>query len=328
MSSNLPGELALIDYIRARLGSPTDASVILGIGDDAALLAPAPGQQLVLSTDTLVAGIHFPHDTSAFDVGWKTLAVNLSDLAAMGARPRWCSLNLSLPALDRGWLQGFFDGFLALAALHPLQLVGGDSTRSSEIVVTLTVFGEIAPGMALRRSGAQAGDSVWVSGWPGEAAAGLALTLDRASTTTPAHARLRARLDRPQPRLALGAALCGLATAAMDVSDGLLLDLDRLCAASGCGAVLELESLPISQDLRALERPSAVRDWILGGGDDYELLFTVSPHNEARLPQLARALGLPLHRIGQLTAGTHVQVMDATGAPVSIRQRGYVHHHS
>lgn len=315
-------EGALVAYLRERAASGThqDPDLVLGIGDDAALLLAAADQALAWTTDSLVAGVHYPPATHPADIGWKTLAVNLSDLAAMGATPRWVSLNLSLPTFEHDWIVAFCDGFFELAQQHRVGLIGGDCTRAAEAVLTVTAIGQVPVGQALRRDGGQAGDDVWISGWPGEAAAGLAL-MDNA-----ADPQLRRRLDRPTPRIALGLGLRGLASAALDVSDGLLLDLDRMCAASDCGAQLALEALPISQSLtQAAADPSEARAWLLTGGDDYELLFSAPPARRSQVEHLSNRLNLPLHWIGVLTAGTRVCVRDQTGREHVFARRGYEH---
>ena len=215
-------EFDLIARIRAR--AATRGDVILGIGDDAALLQPPAGMQLVVAMDTLNSGVHFPPETAAADIGWKALAVNLSDLAAMGAQPAWCTLSLSLPDADAGFVDGFVDGFLELAERHGVALVGGDTTRGP-LSVCVTVHGFVEPGTALRRAGARAGDEIWISGTVGDAAAALAQW--RAGRG--ADAALRSRLDRPIPRVALGRALRGIASSCIDVSDGLAADLGHIC---------------------------------------------------------------------------------------------------
>ncbi|WP_290890438.1 thiamine-phosphate kinase, partial [Arenimonas sp.] len=213
----MPGEFALIDRIRARAGRRPD--VVLGIGDDAAVLRVPPGHELVVTSDTLVAGVHFPPETSAADLGWKALAVNLSDLAAMAAAPAWCTLALTLPEADAGFVDAFLDGFLELADEHGVSLVGGDTT-SGPLSITVTAHGLVPAGEALRRDGARAGDEVWVTGTLGDAAGALAQWRAGALFS----AKLRHRLDRPTPRVAAGLALRGLATAGIDLSDGLAAD--------------------------------------------------------------------------------------------------------
>jgi thiamine-monophosphate kinase len=260
-------EFDLIDRIRARAASRDD--VPLGIGDDAALLQVPAGQLLALSTDTLNAGVHFPAETAPSDIGWKALAVNLSDLAAMAAEPAWCTLSLSLPRADVAWLDAFLDGFLALADRHRVALVGGDTTRGP-LSIGVTVHGFVPAALALRRVGARIEDEIWVTGQLGEAAG--ALQQWRAGTTVdPA---LRARLDRPTPRIAAGLALRGLARACIDVSDGLIADLGHVLKSSAVGASLDARRLPASESLsRAFDAERGI-ELQLTGGDDYELCFT------------------------------------------------------
>jgi len=298
----------------------------LGIGDDAALLDLPAGETLAVTTDTLVAGRHFPHDASAFDIGWKALAVNLSDLAAMAARPLGVTLALTLPEADEAWLAGFSAGFFALADAQGVPLIGGDTTRGP-LSITVTALGGVPAGQALRRDGARAGDLLYVSGTLGDAGLGLALALDALPAPVaapvaalPAAARelALARLHRPTPRLAAGLALRGLASAAMDVSDGLAQDLGHLLSASAgadgaLGAELALERLPLSPALAALAaQGGAVRDqalgWALSAGDDYELLFAVPPSAVASVAALSEPLGLPLTCVGRVTPADGVRM--------------------
>jgi len=302
----------------ARIRSRADASrhdVVLGIGDDAALLAPAPGQHLVVAMDTLNAGVHFPAGTAPADIGWKALAVNLSDLAAMGATPAWCTLSLSLPAGDDGFVDGFLDGFLALASAHGVALVGGDTTRGP-LSACVTAHGFVAPGCALRRAGADVGDDVWVSGTLGDAAAALA-QWQAGDAIDPA---LRVRLERPMPRVALGLALRGIASACIDVSDGLLADLGHLCLASGVGAEVEVDALPASTALVAAFDAQARRGLQATGGDDYELCFSAPP---ARREAIAAMPGTT--RIGCIVAGDGVRAMTSAGVPWQPVHAGYQH---
>lgn len=305
-------EQDLVAHLQRRVRR--DSRVVLGIGDDAALLRMPPNQLLVVSTDTLVSGVHFPADTALADIGWKALAVNLSDLAAMGATPLWASLSLALPQVSREWIDPFLDGFLALAAEHGVVLVGGDLSRAPLPVITVTIHGAVPSEYALRRSGGRVRDDVWLSGRTGEAAAALACA--------DAPASVAARLNRPTPRLALGVALREYATAALDVSDGVLLDAQRLCRASGCAAELWLDQLPRAAELAALADGDVdrVEDWMLAGGDDYELLFTAVPEAREDLAALSARLGLPLTRIGRCVAGVgEVTVLRADG---SVRPHG------
>ena len=310
------GEFDLIARIRARVA--TRADVVLGIGDDAALLAPPPGRQLVVTADTLNEGVHFPRGTSPADVGWKALAVNLSDLASMGAEPAWCTLSLSLPQSDPAWIEGFLDGFLDLAGQHGIALVGGDTTRGP-LSIAVTAMGLVEPGRALRRDGARVGDEVWVTGTLGDAAGGLAL-LDR--EPVPA---LRARLDRPTPRVAAGRALAGIATACVDVSDGLLADLGHVCARSHVAAHLDVDALPASAALREAFGEADRIALQASGGDDYELCFTAPADAGADIDAVSAQLGLRFTRIGRIVAGEGVHPVDAKSQPWSSPRRGYDH---
>ena len=310
------GEFDLIARIRARVA--TRADVVLGIGDDAALLAPPPGRQLVVTADTLNDGVHFPRGTSPADVGWKALAVNLSDLASMGAEPAWCTLSLSLPQSDPAWIEGFLDGFLDLAGQHGIALVGGDTTRGP-LSIAVTAMGLVEPGRALRRDGARVGDEVWVTGTLGDAAGGLAL-LDR--EPVPA---LRARLDRPTPRVDAGRALAGIATACVDVSDGLLADLGHVCARSHVAAHLDVDALPASAALREAFGEADRIALQASGGDDYELCFTAPADAGADIGAVSAQLGLRFTRIGRIVAGEGVHPVDAKSQPWSSPRRGYDH---
>ena len=310
------GEFDLIARIRARVA--TRADVVLGIGDDAALLAPPPGRQLVVTADTLNDGVHFPRGTSPADVGWKALAVNLSDLASMGAEPAWCTLSLSLPQSDPAWIEGFLDGFLDLAGQHGIALVGGDTTRGP-LSIAVTAMGLVEPGRALRRDGARVGDEVWVTGTLGDAAGGLAL-LDR--EPVPA---LRARLDRPTPRVAAGRALAGIATAWVDVSDGLLADLGHVCARSHVAAHLDVDALPAAAALREAFGEADRIALQASGGDDYELCFTAPADAGADIDAVSAQLGLRFTRIGRIVAGEGVHPVDAKSQPWSSPRRGYDH---
>ena len=310
------GEFDLIARIRARVA--TRADVVLGIGDDAALLAPPPGRQLVVTADTLNDGVHFPRGTSPADIGWKALAVNLSDLASMGAEPAWCTLSLSLPQSDPAWIEGFLDGFLALAGQHGIALVGGDTTRGP-LSISVTAMGLVEPGQALRRDGARVGDEVWVTGTLGDAAGGLAL-LDR--EPVPA---LRARLDRPTPRVATGRALAGIATACVDVSDGLLADLGHVCARSHVAARIDVDALPASAALMEVIGEEDRIALQASGGDDYELCFTAPADAGADIGAVSAQLGLRITRIGRIVAGEGVHPVDAKSQPWSSPRRGYDH---
>jgi thiamine-monophosphate kinase len=315
-------ETSLIErYFRA--GGAQRPDVRLGVGDDAAILSVPTGSELVATTDSLVAGVHFPPDSPPASIGHRALAVNLSDLAAMGARPAWALLALTLPQADEAWLEEFAAGLGALAREHRVALVGGDTTRGP-LCVTVQLLGLVPEGAALRRSGAGAGDALFVSGSPGDAAAGLALEQRRLTAPQEARAYLRERFLRPSPRVALGEALRGFASACIDVSDGLLGDAGKLALASALGAQLEFEELPVSEALLATLGETRARELALTGGDDYELCFAVP---QAKLvPLLAQ---LPpqrwgYRRIGALHSGSGARVMRA-GTVMEFSHSGYQH---
>ena len=301
------------------------ADVVLGIGDDCALLAPPPEQELAVTSDTLVAGRHFPAGTEPYDIGWKSLAVNLSDLAAMGARARWFTLALALPEADEAWLAGFAAGLKALADQAGVHLVGGDTTRGP-LTITITALGLVPTGTALRRSGARVGDRICVSGTLGDAA--LALELWRAGDprgrTDEAYA-LRARLDRPTPRLALGLALRGLAHAAIDLSDGLAADLSHVLKASGVGARLDAARLPSSAAFDRLAPPASRARLQLAGGDDYELCLCIAPSQLVEARHLAGQAGVELTDVGEIRAGEGLQIFDVDAQPLAFTELGYRH---
>ncbi|MGC1459701.1 MAG: thiamine-phosphate kinase [Steroidobacteraceae bacterium] len=267
-------EFDLISRFFSQCGAQRD-DVVLGVGDDGAVLQCPPGVQLVAAIDSLVEEVHFPKGSPARSIGHRALAVNLSDLAAMGAQPAWALLALALPAADEAWLSEFSAGLDALARQHDVTLVGGDTT-GGKLCVTVQIMGFVPPGAALTRHGGQPGDAVFVSGTPGDSAAGLMLEQSRLRVADAAHAQwLLERFRYPTPRVALGQALRGLASACIDVSDGLLGDCARLAEASGCGVSLDYASLPVSQALRAAVGEERARELALTGGEDYELCFTV-----------------------------------------------------
>lgn len=297
--------------------------VILGVGDDCALLQPPAGRQLAVSMDTLVEGRHFSPGADANDLGYKCLAVNLSDLAAMGAEPAWATLGLTLPVADEHWLAAFAGGFAALAAAQKVQLVGGDTTRGP-LSITVQVHGFVTPGEALRRDGARPGDLVYVSGTLGDA--GLALRAGQGLGVADEHLPwLLKRLHRPTPRLALGQRLVGLASAAIDLSDGLGSDLRHICEASGVGAVLELGDLPLSPAVAT--HVSETGDWTLplAAGDDYELCFTVPPHRQAEVEGLASRVSCPLTRVGMIERGSKLHAVLPDGQQIGGMPDGYDH---
>lgn len=299
-----------------------DKDVVLGVGDDAAVLAV--DGQLAVTVDTLVAGVHFPDDTAPHVLGYRLLAVNLSDLAAMGAKPRWCTLALTLPTADERWLDGFSRGLFELAERFDVSLVGGDLTRGP-LTLTLQLMGSVESLGFLTRGGGNLGDDVYVTGTLGDSSAGIALINERvaAAPGSPAQA-LKERFYRPLPRVGAGLALRGLATAAIDVSDGLLADLGHVCAASGCGAVVDVERVPISAELLSLFPPQEALAHALGGGDDYELCFTAPPALAAEVDAALEATGTRAKRIGQLAAGQGVECR-RDGQPFAPAARGYRH---
>lgn len=312
-------EFDLIERIRRR--ASTRADVRLGIGDDAALLRMPVGHDLVVTTDTLNAGVHFPADTAPADIGWKALAVNLSDLAAMGATPAWCTLSLSLPSADAVWLDAFLDGFLALAKMHDVALVGGDTTRGP-LSIAVTAHGLVPIDTALRRDGARVGDEVWVTGTPGDAAGALAQWRAGGDVTL----GLRARFDRPTPRVAAGIALRSVATACIDVSDGLLADLGHVLRASAVGARLDMDRVPVSVALRtAFFDDQARRTLQFTGGDDYELCFTAPASQHEAIMRALAASDTSAAVIGHIEAGPGLRVVDAHGVAWTPARRGWDH---
>jgi thiamine-monophosphate kinase len=311
-------EFDLVDWIRTQAGPP-GPGVLLGIGDDAAVLAVPAGDQLIATTDTLHSGVHFHADDPPESVGHKALAVNLSDLAAMGATPRWVLLTLALPRGQAEWVQAFIGGFLGLARAFNVQLVGGDTSEGA-LSIGVTALGSARQGRFLRRAGAQAGDLVVVSGTLGDAALALRqLRLDQA----PDPGALQ-RLHRPMPRLALGAALPGIASACIDISDGLLADLGHIAAASDCGAALEAHRLPASEVMGRWPLPGRY-ELQLTGGDDYELCFTLPPGRRACLDELSQSLGIPLTVVGHIREGSGVQCTGPDGSSLDFGSSGYTH---
>lgn len=309
-------EFELIRQIQQET-SVSGEGVKLGIGDDAAIMEVPRGKFLVAATDTLNADRHFPADTEAFDIGHKCLAVNLSDLAAMGAAPRWALLSLSLPESDARWVRAFTAGFRSLAQVHNVSLVGGDTTRGP-LSINVTALGLVDPGKGLLRSDAEAGDLIVVSGTLG----GAARVLDLLQRGT--HVRDRELLDRPQPRVRLGQALLGYANACIDVSDGLLADLKHILEASDCAAHIDASALPVPKELQGLED---TRRWNyqLAGGDDYELLFTLPPEHKGMLEHWQTELNLDLTVIGRIEEGEGVQCFDAEGQPFEPDRAGFAH---
>jgi thiamine-monophosphate kinase len=316
------------ELIRRFFTRPAPGAV-LGVGDDAALVRLRAGMDLAVSADLLVEDRHFFAKTDPALLGHKALAVNLSDMAAMGAKPRWATLGLALPRADARWLEGFARGFFALARRHRVDLIGGDTTRGP-LAIAVQIMGEVPRGKALRRDGARVGDDVWVSGRLGGAA--LAVAAAKGEVRVPPRERraLDQRLDAPTPRIALGIALRNVARSAIDVSDGLLADLGHICERSGVSAAIEWEALPASPCVRALaQRTEVAVRAILAGGDDYELCFTAPPRRRGAVVAAARRTRTEVMLIGRVTrrrrAAPLVTVLDSIGKPLKVRRRGYEH---
>jgi thiamine-monophosphate kinase len=297
------------ELIRRYFQRPPKRS-LLGVGDDCALLRPDAGLDLAVSTDLLIEGRHFLPGAEPRALGHKALAVNLSDLAAMGATPRWVTLALALPAADAAWLEPFSAGFYALAERYGVELIGGDTTRGAARAICVTAIGEVPPDMALERCGARPGDDIWVSGELGGAALGLA---------HPEIAEAAKRLHLPEPRVDLGERLRRLAHSAIDVSDGLAGDLAHIAASSGVSASVEYERIPRSASFEKLKAPELEKDCVLSGGDDYELAFTAPREHRAELEALGAELKLALTRIGTIEEGSGLHILDAKGRPLAHR---------
>ncbi|MEY3201783.1 MAG: thiamine-phosphate kinase [Pseudomonadota bacterium] len=313
----MPGEF---DLIRDYFTRPS-RHTLLGVGDDAALIAPAPGMTLAVSADMLVAGTHFFADTDPADLGWKTLAVNISDMAAMGAVPRWAFLSLALPAVDEAWIAAFAGGFFECAQTFDVDLAGGDTTRGP-MNFSVTIMGEVPAGGGLLRSGAKPGDDIWISGTPGRAALGLRHLQGKLALAAPDVCL--AALTRPQPRVALGLQLRGLARAAIDVSDGLLGDLAHILERSAVGAVVEDACLPLADLSRFTDDITAASECLLAGGDDYELLFCAPSQLREQIIALSSP-ALPLHRIGRITGEPGLHLLDPNGTPQPLARLGFDH---
>jgi thiamine-monophosphate kinase len=316
-------EFELIGRYFTRLGAER-ADVRIGVGDDGAVLMPPASRELVVVTDTLVQGVHFPAGSPPASVGHRAFAVNLSDIAAMGAEPAWALLALTLPESDDPWLAEFARAAGDLCRRHGVALTGGDTTRGP-LSITVTIIGIVPIGVALERKGGQAGDAVFVTGSPGDAAVGLALEQNRLHVADRLSAQiLRDRFLFPTPRCEVGVALRGLASACIDISDGLGGDLEKLCMASGCGAEIDAAALPVSEPLVNAVGREVAREYALTGGDDYELLFTVPL---ARLGAMTHAIALglgPVTRIGSLVSGNGVRVF-ARGGVMQFSGAGFDH---
>ncbi len=300
---------------------------VLGVGDDAALINVADGMQLVVSTDMSVAGTHFFHDALAYDVGWKALAVNVSDMAAMGAQAKWATLAIALPDVNETWLAEFSRGFFACADAFNIDLIGGDTTRGP-LNISVTIMGEVPMGKALRRDGAKAGDDIWVSGTLGDAALALAILQKRyeidKNWQEDESAKWLPCLNRPQPRAALGLALRGIASSCIDISDGLLADLGHILEASNLGANIHLEKLPVSlYSLNHLHQPT-IQQCILAGGDDYELCFTAPPNQRDAIEAIAKQQNILLTCIASTRLPIGLQAM-YNNTEIKLNNKGFDH---
>lgn len=311
------------DLIRRYFMRPTRHTSLAG-GDDAALIELSPGMQLAVSTDMLVAGTHFFADVAPYLLGWKTLAVNISDMAAMGALPRWATLSLALPEVDEPWLEEFARGFYACADAFNVDLAGGDTTRGP-LTLNVQIMGEVPADQALRRSGAQLSDEIWVSGTLGEAALALAAMQKRVLIADHELESCRRALEQPQPRVALGLALRGIANSAIDISDGLLADLGHILKCSHLGAELQLADIPRSSIVDGYLHLPEVINMLLSGGDDYELCFTAPASQHASIAAIGHQLGLQLSHIGYVTSGSSLLVRDQHGQLVDVQGGGFDH---
>lgn len=320
----MPSEFELIKRYFTHAAPRT----LLGVGDDAALIRPGRGQVLAVAADMLVGGRHFFVDADPESVGHKALAVNLSDMAAMGATPRWATLGIALPKVDTRWLAAFTRGFMALARNHGVDLIGGDTTRGP-LNICVQIIGEVPARRALRRDGAQAGDDIWVSGTLGDAALAVAARNRRLQLKPAERAQALRRLDWPAPRIALGVALRGVARSAIDVSDGLVADLGHICERSKVAAVVAFERLPVSALLRRHLASPVAQAAALAGGDDYELCFTAAPAKRAAVERAAVRAGLRVTRIGRAIRAPQgvcsVVVVDRDGLPLPLAQKGFDH---
>lgn len=311
-------------YFTRSPANDAQTGVVLGVGDDAALLQVTPGMELAISADMLVAGTHFFEHIDPWLIGWKSLAVNVSDMAAMGAQPRWVTLALALPEANEAWVAGFAAGFFACADQFGIQLIGGDTTRGP-LNICVQIMGEVPPGASLLRSHAQLDDDIWVSGQLGAAALALAGLQQRFSLTEAEQELCSRALHQPQPRVELGLALRGVAHAALDISDGLLADLTHILDRSQLGAEIDFASIPLMPTVSTYSHDSLVQQWILSGGDDYELCFTAPTSSRELIQQIGQQLGLSLGRIGRVVAGRKLQVLGQDGTALKIKEHGFDH---
>lgn len=315
------GEFALIDHFFKSIGNGED--VLVGIGDDAAILKPTAGKQLVTAIDTLVAGVHFPAEADSASIASRCLRVNLSDFAAMGATPKWFTLALTLPESDEQWLEGFARGLAGDAATYACALVGGDTTRGP-LTISIAMFGEVDAGKGLLRSGARAGDAVYVTGPLGGAAAALELLGGTGKSLTPMQQQLLHAYYFPEPRLAAGQALLDIASSAIDISDGLLADAGHIAGQSGAAIELEWQAIPLAEPLKDYPLEKAMR-LALTGGDDYELCFTVPGNRTAALQRLLETGVVKATRIGRVAPGSGVRCIGEDSQTITVKTGGYRH---
>lgn len=312
------------NLIKKYFDRPT-AHTDLGVGDDAALIQMSPGHQLAISADMSVAGTHFLTDCPAFDIGWKSLAVNISDMAAMGANPKWATLSIALPNVDEVWLAEFSRGFFACADQFGVSLIGGDTTRGP-LNISVQIMGEVPIGKALRRDGAKAGDEIWASGILGEAALGLAELQNKLTQTLLSSAEKKTYIDalqKPEPRVALGLALRNIAHSAIDISDGLMADLGHILAQSHLGADVYWNKVPHVK-VNSLDE-STLQSLSLAGGDDYELCFTAPINQHAEILKIGEQLKLNLSCIGVTKQEMSVNIVDAHHQRIELKVKGYDH---
>lgn len=299
----------------------------LSVGDDAALISVSAGMELAISADMLVAGTHFFADADPYLLGWKSLAVNISDMAAMGANPKWATLAIALPHNDAAWLSQFSAGFFACAEAFNVDLIGGDTTRGPLLTISVQIMGEVAQGQAVKRSGAKVGDEIWVSGHLGDAALALAHMQGKLTLPDVTFMNCAKALHAPQPRVALGLALRGLANSAIDISDGLLADLGHILESSHVGATLQLRDIPHTQQavFSAGLRDKNLLKMVLAGGDDYELCFTAPAEQHAEVIMLSKTLNLALSTIGRITGGTGLIVQGFDDEILDFKETGFDH---
>ncbi len=314
-------EFGLINTYFARAAISSD--VLLGIGDDCAVVCPPEGRQLVMSIDTMVDGVHFPKGTAPDRIGTRVMCAALSDLAAMGARPHWFTLALTLPDLDQDWVAGFADGVFSIANHYECCLIGGDTTRGP-LSITVQVHGSVEPGQALRRAGARPDDVIYVTGNLGDGAAALAVIQKKLTVATGSFSYLLKRFYAPTPRILVGELLAGTASAAIDISDGLYADLSKICEASGVGAMVDLGRLPISEHWRKYTSEDRAQEWALTGGDDYQLCFTVPRDQVEKVKEWIAEGRIVATAIGKITH-KHELLLLKNGKPVELERRGYNH---